>query len=139
MTSNADRSGSMENASRSASAAETAEASPRFIRGATRPWEDLGGGIARQVLGYDEALMMVRVRFAAGAVGALHHHPHRQATLVESGRFRVEIGDETRVLEAGDAFFVLPDVEHGVVALEAGVLADVFAPAREDFLPRSGR
>jgi quercetin dioxygenase-like cupin family protein len=70
------------------------------------------------------------------AVGVLHHHPHRQATLVESGRFEVRIGDETRVLDAGDGFFAVPDVEHGVVALEAGVLVDVFAPAREDFLNR---
>lgn len=103
------------------------------------PWTDLGGGVSRQVLGYDAQLMMVRVRFDAGAVGALHHHPHRQATYVESGQFRVELGDRVRVLEPGDGFFAPPDVEHGVVALEAGVLVDVFAPAREDFLDRDGR
>jgi quercetin dioxygenase-like cupin family protein len=113
--------------------------SPVFIDGSDRGWDDLGGGVSRQVLGYDEALMMVRVRFEAGAVGALHHHPHRQATLVESGRFRVEIADETRELSAGDAFFIPPDVEHGVVAMEAGVLLDVFAPARDDFLSREPR
>lgn len=111
----------------------------RFIHGAERPWTDLGGGVSRQILGHDEAVMMVRVRFAAGAVGALHRHPHRQVTLVESGRFEVEIDGEKRVLSAGDGFFIPPDVEHGVVALEAGVLADVFAPAREDFLNRDGR
>lgn len=108
----------------------------RFVAAADRPWEELGGGVQRQVLGYDTELMMVRVRFQAGAVGALHHHPHRQVTLVESGRFRVEIGDETRTMQAGDSFFILPDVEHGVVAMKAGVLVDVFAPAREDFLDR---
>lgn len=48
----------------------------------------------------------------------------------------MEIGDATRVLGAGDSFFVAPEVEHGVVAMEAGVLVDVFAPAREDFLER---
>jgi len=106
----------------------------RFVRGDERPWTDLGGGVRRQILGHDDALMMVRVRFEAGAVGALHHHPHRQVTLVESGRFEVEIAGEKQVLSAGDSFFAPPDVEHGVVALEAGVLADVFAPAREDFL-----
>lgn len=115
-------------------AANVGTAAERFVRGADRPWEDLGGGVRRQVMGHDEAVMMVRVRFEAGAVGALHHHPHRQATLVESGRFAVEIGGEKQVLAAGDGFFVPPDVEHGVTALEAGVLADVFAPAREDFL-----
>ncbi|HEX5869281.1 MAG TPA: cupin domain-containing protein [Longimicrobium sp.] len=113
--------------------------SARFVHGYQQPWEDLGGGVQRQVLGYDAQLMMVRVRFEAGAVGAVHHHPHRQATLVESGRFRVEVGHEGRTLEAGDSFFAAPDVPHGVVALEAGVLVDVFTPAREDFLKRDGR
>ncbi len=119
--------------------AETGAAAERFVRGADRPWKELGGGVRRQVLGHDEAVMMVRVRFEAGAVGALHRHPHRQATLVESGRFRVQIGGEEQTLGAGDGFFVPPGVEHGVVALEAGVLADVFAPAREDFLNRDVR
>ena len=110
-----------------------------FVAGADRPWEELGGGVSRQVLGHDDQLMMVRVRFQAGAVGALHHHPHRQVSYVESGCFRVELGDRVRVLQAGDGFFAPPDVEHGVVALEAGVLVDVFTPAREDFLNGEGR
>jgi quercetin dioxygenase-like cupin family protein len=105
-----------------------------FIRSEERPWQDLGGGIQRQILGYDDAVMMVRVRFAAGAVGSLHSHPHRQVTLVEAGRFEVEVEGEKRILAAGDGFFIPPDLQHGVVALEAGILADVFAPARGDLL-----
>jgi quercetin dioxygenase-like cupin family protein len=38
------------------------------------------------------------------------------------------------VLRSGDSFFVSADLIHGVVALEAGTLIDVFTPAREDFL-----
>lgn len=113
--------------------------STRFVHSGEQAWEDLGGGVSRQILGHDAELMMVRVRFQAGAVGAVHHHPHRQVTLVESGRFQVEVAHEARVLQAGDSFFAAPDVEHGVVALEAGVLVDVFAPARQDFLNRDGR
>jgi quercetin dioxygenase-like cupin family protein len=110
-----------------------------FVGSDGRAWEELGGGVSRQVMGYDAQLMMVRVRFEAGAVGAVHHHPHRQATYVESGCFRVELDGRVRVLRAGDGFFVPPEVEHGVVALEPGVLVDVFTPAREDFLNRDGR
>ena len=106
----------------------------RFIRGAERRREELGGGVRRQILGYDDAMMMVRVDFEAGAVGDPHRHPHRQVSYVETGRFEVEIGGERHALVAGDSFFVPPGVEHGVVALEAGTLIDVFAPAREDFL-----
>jgi quercetin dioxygenase-like cupin family protein len=105
-----------------------------FVRGAERAWEPAGEGVRRQVLGHDEAMMMVRVEFVAGAVGAAHSHPHRQATLVESGRFDVTVGGETRTLAAGDGFFVPPEVVHGVTALDAGVLVDVFTPARADFL-----
>jgi len=116
----------------------SAAGSARFIHADGAAWADLGGGVWRQVLGHDAEMMMVRVRFAAGAVGAPHRHPHRQATLVESGRFRVRIGGETRELGAGDAFFIPPDVEHGVVAMEPGVLVDVFTPTRFDFLARAG-
>jgi len=127
--------GAMANRSTDASAA----GSPRFVHAADVAWADLGGGVWRQILGHDAEMMMVRVRFDAGAVGAPHHHPHRQATLVESGRFRVEIGGETRELGAGDGFFIPPNVEHGVVATEAGVLVDVFTPARADFLGKAAR
>lgn len=109
-----------------------------FVQGSEREWQELGDGVRRQILGHDGELMMVRVQFIQGAIGTAHQHPHRQATLVESGRFEVAIGGEVRVLGAGDGFIVPPDVVHGVMALEAGVLLDVFTPARADFLaPRS--
>ena len=82
--------------------------------------------------------MLVRVEFVAGAVGAWHQHPHRQITWVVSGRFRVQLGADTRELVAGDCFLALADVPHSVLALEAGALLDSFTPAREDFLtPRT--
>ena len=113
--------------------------SPRFAYTDELPWQELRAGVSRQVLGHDAELMMVRVRFEAGAEGALHHHPNRQAMVVECGRFRVTVGDETRELRAGDGFFVPPDVDHRMVALEAGVLVGAFAPARENALDRDGR
>jgi quercetin dioxygenase-like cupin family protein len=82
--------------------------------------------------------MVVRVAFEAGAVGAVHAHPHSQSTYVESGRFEVVIDGETRVLGAGDGFYVAPHLDHGAVCLEAGVLIDTFSPAREDFLGGEG-
>lgn len=78
--------------------------------------------------------MLVRVDFERGAVGSMHHHAHRQVTWVAGGRFRATVGDETRELEIGDSFLAERDVPHGVVALEAGTLIDVFTPMREDFL-----
>ena len=78
--------------------------------------------------------MLVRVEFRKGAIGVVHHHPHRQVTYVVKGSFDAEVDGETQRLGPGDCFFVKAELPHGVVALEDGTLIDVFTPAREDFL-----
>ena len=97
-------------------------------------WEYAGDGIVRQIMGYDEHLMMVKVKFDQGAIGKLHQHPHTQSTYVASGSFEVTIGEEKKILKAGDGYYVAPNLPHGCVCLEAGVLIDTFTPMREDFL-----
>lgn len=108
-------------------------ASEAFVSGAGE-WENVAEGVSRKILGYDDALMLVVVRFEKGAVGALHHHPHRQVSYVAAGQFEAEVDGVKRMLQGGDCFFVAPHLVHGVVALEPGVLVDVFTPARADFL-----
>jgi quercetin dioxygenase-like cupin family protein len=108
-----------------------------FVSEEQLAWEDTGGGVRRKILGYDSALMMVRVKFQKGAIGAMHAHPNRQVTFVEKGSFEVQIGGNKKSLRAGDSFFIPPSVEHGVVAMEEGILIDVFTPAREDFLAKA--
>ena len=88
----------------------------------------------RQIMAYDEHLMMVKVKFNQGAIGTLHQHPHTQSTYVASGCFEVTIGEEKKVLRAGDGYYVAPNLPHGCVCLEAGILIDTFTPMREDFL-----
>ena len=78
--------------------------------------------------------MMVKVKFEKGAIGALHHHYHTQCTYVASGKFEFTIGGVKKIVSAGDALFKQPDIEHGCVCLEAGVLIDTFSPMRADFL-----
>lgn len=97
-------------------------------------WETTGQGVERKIVGYDDHLMMVCVRFAKGAVGTLHHHIHRQISYVQAGRFEVTIDGRKEILKQGDCFLVAPDLVHGVLALEKGILVDVFTPARKDFL-----
>ncbi len=98
------------------------------------PWQDLGNGIQRQMFGYDDKVMLVKVKFEAGAVGALHSHPHSQVTYVESGVFDMTIGEETKRIKKGDGYYVLPPLVHGIICIEPGVLIDVFSPMREDFV-----
>jgi quercetin dioxygenase-like cupin family protein len=109
-----------------------------FVRSTAAAWEQTGHGVRRQILGHGPDLMMVRVDFEQGAVGSIHHHPHRQVSYVASGSFEVTVADATSVLATGDCFYVQADLPHGVVAREAGTLIDVFTPAREDFLRSDG-
>lgn len=97
-------------------------------------WETPGPGLRRQIMAYDGQLMIVKVHFDKGAIGTVHEHYHSQGTYVVSGRFEVTIGDETKVLAAGDGFYVAPDEAHGALCLEEGILIDVFSPHRADFL-----
>lgn len=96
--------------------------------------QDLGGGTARRVLAHCPELMVVEVLVDAGGIGAVHTHPHVQATYVRSGRFRFTVDGEAVEVAAGDSLTFPSNVPHGMVCLEAGVLVDVFTPMREDFL-----
>jgi quercetin dioxygenase-like cupin family protein len=98
------------------------------------PWEKAGDGIKRQVFGYDEKVMLVKVQFEKDAVGTLHSHPHTQVTYVESGVFEFTIGDEKKMVKKGDGLYITPNIVHGCVCIEPGLLIDVFSPYREDFI-----
>lgn len=108
--------------------------SDRFVLSDQAKLEDIGGGVNRQIMGFNDSLMLVRVRFAENAVGYTHAHPHSQVAYVESGVFEFTVGDETRTLKAGDCAYIPPEVEHGAVCKQSGVLLDIFSPVREDFL-----
>ena len=97
-------------------------------------WQTADEKVERQLYGYNSDVMMVKVKFEQGGIGTMHQHPHTQVTYVESGEFRMTIGDETKILRKGDGYFVPPNTIHGCVCLEAGMLVDCFAPMRQDFL-----
>ena len=48
--------------------------------------------------------------------------------------FEFTINGEKKVVRKGDTLYKLPNVEHGCVCLEEGVLLDFFTPMREDFV-----
>lgn len=98
------------------------------------PWEAVDGKIKRKIMSYNEDLMLVKVAFVKGGVGATHRHPHLQISYIASGIFEITIDGEMKTLKDGDVFFVPSDVLHGAVCLEDGLLIDVFNPMREDFV-----
>ena len=97
-------------------------------------WTRTPDGNRRRVLQHTDELMLVEFAFDPGAVGALHSHPHVQASYVAEGTFEVTIDGRTETIPAGGSFIVPSGVVHGVRALEAGRLVDSFTPHRADFL-----
>jgi quercetin dioxygenase-like cupin family protein len=99
------------------------------------PWTDLGGGMRRKIMSYNDNIMLTKIDFEKGAIGALHSHPHVQISYITAGgKFKVTIGNETKLLKDGDVYFVPANEKHGVVCVKEGQLIDVFTPMREDFL-----
>lgn len=97
-------------------------------------WEVCGKGLKRQIMGFDERLMLVKIHFDKDAIGALHKHSHSQSSYIASGKFEVTIGTKKIIMAAGDGYYVEPDLVHGVSCIEEGILIDTFSPYREDFI-----
>ena len=91
-------------------------------------------GVHRKILGYDDSIMMVKVKIDQGTCVVPHTHRHTQTSYIAKGKFEFTVGQEKKVVSYGDGVYIPSQVPHGVVCLEEGVIVDVFAPAREDFL-----
>ena len=105
-----------------------------FAADAEIDWAAAAPGIRRKVLCHDDGIMLARFAFEAGAVATEHSHPHKQVSVIESGVFDLTIAGKTKRLSSGDSYLVAPNLLHGAVCVEAGVIVDVFSPLREDFL-----
>lgn len=106
-----------------------------IVHGEKIPWLALDDKVSRRILQSGDGLMLVEFQFRKGGIGAVHSHAdHEQVGYIIQGRFEVTLGEETRVIGAGDSYYAARDVSHGVVALEDGVIVDAFTPIREDFL-----
>ncbi len=105
-----------------------------FLYDKELPWDDLGGGVQRQVVGYNKDLMIVKFKFQKGGLGAPHHHVHSQSAVVLSGVFELTIDGKKKILKAGDGYMVEPNVVHSALCLEDGILVDAFNPTRDEFL-----
>lgn len=108
--------------------------SKEFIFGDEIEWETVGEGLRRKIMGYDDKIMLVKVHFKVGAIGTMHQHYHSQVTYVESGEYKLTIGEETKIVKGGDSFYIPPNIMHGAVCTKEGILIDVFSPIREDFM-----
>ena len=99
------------------------------------PLEKVEEKMSRKILVAEGSLMMVEVYFKEGGIGENHSHTdHEQICHIKKGSFEVEVGDEKKILKAGDSFYAGKNVDHGVKALEDSIILDIFTPIRQDFL-----
>jgi quercetin dioxygenase-like cupin family protein len=71
---------------------------------------------------------------------AVHHHVEQQIAIVLSGELTFTVGEEARVMRAGDCVVIPPWVPHGGAAGPQGCTAvDVFTPPRAGILRAMAR
>ena len=115
----------------------TTEDLAAFVEDNSMEWEVIAPCMKRKIMSYDSRLMLVKVAFEKGGIGVLHQHHHSQISYVQSGVFEVEIDNVKKIMKEGDVFYVAPNLIHGAICKEDGMLIDVFSPMREDFIATS--
>ena len=73
----------------------------------------------------------------AGSNLPLHAHPYEQTGYLVKGGIRLKIGDSIQEIRPGDSWCIPMNVPHGAQILEDSVAIEVFAPRRDDYLPRN--
>ncbi|HEX4130731.1 MAG TPA: cupin domain-containing protein [Pirellulales bacterium] len=63
-----------------------------------------------------------------------HSHPHEQVGMMLEGSGQFDIGDQSRLVKAGEMWRIPGGTPHRIVAGDKGLRAlDVFHPIREDY------
>ena len=104
-----------------------------FIDHTTIEKIDMGAGVVRQDFAQGERLNVLHWNMGDNSEVKLHTHSQEQFGYVIKGGFKMLIGDEEKILNAGDAYIVPPDVPHSFVAIGETEAIDVFSPVKEDF------
>ncbi len=90
------------------------------------------GLTARAVNG--ERITMALVDLEPNSKSPDHHHENEQLGFVVKGSIEFRVGDDKRVLHAGDSYVIPSDVPHQAVAgAEGATVLDIFAPVRADW------
>ena len=78
-----------------------------------------------------DSVMTNLVTFEANTPTPIHHHVEQQIAIVLSGELTLTVGNETKVLHAGDCVVIPPHVPHcGSSGPEGRTVLDVFSPPR---------
>lgn len=83
-----------------------------------------------------EQVLLGHVTYAPGTVVPRHAHPEsEQAMWIVEGSVTMTVGDETRVLGAGDVVVVNRGVEHELVSEDGVTFVEAMSPVPRDHIP----
>ena len=101
------------------------------------PWVEISEDVRLRCMVEANGTALVMYRMNPGTRFAPHAHPVAELGVVLSGRGRCRLGDASRVLEAGDAFYIPPGVVHDFVAYDEApvVMLNVTVPLQLDEEP----
>ena len=109
---------------------EPSDAPGRFVHVDDLAALSVGPGLEFRPVTTD-TVMTNFVSFEPNVPTPMHHHVEQQIAVVLSGELTFTVGDETKVMRAGDCVVIPPNVRHGGASGPEGCEAlDVFSPPR---------
>ena len=90
-------------------------------------------GVKRRAVSLDK-VMLTFFEFEPNAIVPEHDHPHEQISVVIEGAMEFQLGDEKRILKAGEGACIPPNVKHSARILDQPTTVyDSWSPPREDY------
>ncbi len=93
-------------------------------------------GIKRKTLVYGEKTLMTEFLLEKGKTLPLHKHPQEQTGYLVSGKIILSVQNDEYEVNPGDSWVIPGNAEHWAKIVENSVAVEVFAPVREDYLPK---
>ena len=110
----------------------------RFVRVSDLEALELVPGLAFRPVS-TETVMANFVSFVPNSPAPRHHHVEQQIAIVLSGELHFTVGEESRVMRAGDCVVIPPHVPHGGHSGPDGCeVIDVFTPPRAGIVSAMG-
>ena len=96
-------------------------------------FRDLSPGVTLKTM-WGEKIMMSLVELEPKSAVPMHSHPNEQAGMVLEGEFLFKIGNESKIVKAGEYYIIPGGLDHSVQAGNKPSKAlDIFSPPREDY------
>ena len=108
---------------------------PQFISFFDSPFAPLNPNVSSRAMA-GEKLMLVEHQAKKGHFAKGDQHPNEQLTLVLSGKIKVTVKGQTRVLSKGDAVIIPSQLPHDVEVIEDCTVIEVFSPPRAEWLSK---